>query len=76
MTCNQCVNIDGCKQNPAMVHTMWMIDFWENAEQRCGKFEKAIRSERCVCCGAIIQEGRQVCINCEKKVSSEKGVIL
>ena len=23
--------------------------------------------ERCICCGEIIPEGRQVCINCEVK---------
>ena len=26
------------------------------------------RAEICVCCGAIIPEGRQVCPSCEKKV--------
>lgn len=26
--------------------------------------------ERCVCCGEIIPEGRQVCPNCEKKMGN------
>lgn len=26
-----------------------------------------VNSEKCVCCGAVIPEGRQVCPNCEAK---------
>ena len=29
---------------------------------------------RCVCCGEIIPEGRQVCIRCEKEVSGKMSV--
>ena len=29
---------------------------------------------RCVCCGKIIPEGRQVCIRCEKEVSGKMSV--
>lgn len=29
--------------------------------------------ERCVCCGEIIPEGRQVCPACEKKANKEDG---
>lgn len=28
--------------------------------------------ERCVCCGAIIPEGRQYCPNCAKKAEEKK----
>lgn len=27
---------------------------------------------RCVCCGAVIPEGRQICISCEKMVTEGK----
>ena len=30
-------------------------------------------AERCVCCGEIIPEGRQVCPNCENKRIPRKG---
>lgn len=30
--------------------------------------------ERCVCCGEIIPEGRQVCPNCEKRVQKPQKV--
>ena len=40
MTCKQCVNLDECKQDPKKHHKMLMIDFWENAEKRCGKFKQ------------------------------------
>ena len=42
MTCKQCENYDECDHNPRMKHTMWMIDFWENAEKRCKRFEPVI----------------------------------
>jgi predicted nucleic acid-binding Zn ribbon protein len=29
--------------------------------------------ERCIVCGAIIPEGRQICPNCEKAVSRKEG---
>lgn len=29
---------------------------------------------RCVCCGSIIPEGRQVCIRCEKEISDKMSV--
>lgn len=29
--------------------------------------------DRCVCCGEIIPEGRQVCINCEKGADEGNG---
>lgn len=32
-----------------------------------------MNSEYCVCCGAEIPEGRQVCPSCEQKVFGEKG---
>lgn len=28
---------------------------------------------RCVCCGAIIPEGRQVCRECEEKIMNKEG---
>lgn len=31
-----------------------------------------MREERCVCCGAIIPEGRQVCINCETRGTQQE----
>lgn len=31
--------------------------------------------DKCVCCGAIIPEGRMVCINCEKAVDEWKKLI-
>ena len=30
-------------------------------------------AERCVCCGEIIPEGRQICPACEKKANKEDG---
>ena len=27
--------------------------------------------DRCICCGEIIPEGRQVCVNCEKEAKEE-----
>lgn len=33
-----------------------------------------MNNNRCVCCGAIIPEGRQVCPTCEKKASSQAKV--
>ncbi len=35
-------------------------------------FEGGATDNRCVCCGAIIPEGRQVCPNCEKKLEERK----
>lgn len=37
------------------------------ADRRMKKILEAEHLERCVCCGAIIPEGRQVCPNCERK---------
>jgi hypothetical protein len=31
-------------------------------------------AERCVCCGEIIPEGRQVCPNCEKKAKERDAI--
>ena len=31
--------------------------------------------DRCVCCGAIIPEGRQVCLNCEMGVNEKTKLI-
>ena len=43
VTCKDCVNHDDCeresKTSPCKAHTMWIIDFWENAEKRCRKFK-------------------------------------
>lgn len=33
-----------------------------------------MNNNRCVCCGAIIPEGRQVCPTCEKKASRQDKV--
>lgn len=42
------------------------IDVSEWAEQRM-RFEKIApdTADRCVCCGDVIPEGRQVCLKCE-----------
>ena len=31
-------------------------------------------AERCVCCGEIIPEGRQVCPNCERALKSPREI--
>lgn len=42
MTCKDCANFADCESiamaNFDHSHKMWMIDFWENAEQRCAMF--------------------------------------
>lgn len=44
MTCKDCANYTECAKiaqtNADHAHTMWMLDFWENAEQRCAMFER------------------------------------
>ena len=30
------------------------------------------KAEKCVCCGAVIPEGRQICPRCEMKINMEK----
>lgn len=32
------------------------------------------REERCICCGAVIPEGRQICFNCENKKTEGEPV--
>ena len=36
-------------------------------------FNQYIRHDGCVCCGAYVPEGRQVCISCEKKSEEPAG---
>ena len=73
MKCNDCIKYAKCKQDSErdniLSHRMWLIDFWENAEERCEGFKEATgeNSEWCVACGDEIPEGRQVCPNCEKE---------
>lgn len=50
MTCKDCVHLTECSSlamsNFDHAHKMWMLDFWENAEQRCDGFkEKSVESE-------------------------------
>lgn len=44
MTCKDCANYTECanisQTNSDHAHKMWMIDFWENAEQRCVMFSE------------------------------------
>lgn len=81
MICKDCMHQANCN-SMAMhdfdhSHRMWLINFWENAEERCDNFKKvgAAGSEWCVACGAEIPEGRQVCVNCEKKGAKEDAKI-
>lgn len=30
-------------------------------------YERLVKTERCICCGNIIPEGRQICYRCEKE---------
>ena len=32
-------------------------------------FERFVEEERCICCGDIIPEGRQICCKCEKEAN-------
>lgn len=32
-----------------------------------------MNNNRCVCCGKIIPEGRQICLDCEDKINSDKA---
>ena len=32
--------------------------------------------DRCVCCGEIIPEGRMVCVNCEKMITSDNQLYI
>lgn len=31
--------------------------------------------DKCVCCGAYVPEGRQVCLNCEREANKSKNTI-
>lgn len=30
-------------------------------------YERLVKTERCICCGSIIPESRQICYQCEKE---------
>ena len=72
-TCKDCTHLSDCESlafhNFDHSHRMWLINFWENAEERCDDFKEASvkKSEWCVACGNEIPEGRQVCPNCDKE---------
>lgn len=50
MTCKQCAHFAECVKraeiDPNHAHKLWTIEFWENAEKRCKKFEKMKNDEQ------------------------------
>lgn len=75
-TCNECANFSACdaesKTDYTLSHRMWLIGFWENADERCAAFkQRATGSETCVSCGDEIPEGRMVCPKCEKESDND-----
>lgn len=58
------------KKNHAEILVTMTLDDWMQIyrEYQSGMVLQAQNVDRCVCCGEIVPEGRQVCWNCERGV--------
>lgn len=67
MNCKNCVSVNQLQNGTLVCENPLSDEYLDIVDEGYHCKLHNVNSESCVCCGAIIPEGRQVCTDCEKR---------